>query len=226
MTHRLAHIDTWIFDLDNTLYPARCNLFAQIDAKMGQYISELLSIDRAEARVVQKNYFHSHGMTLKGLMDDHAVDPHHFLDFVHDIDMSVVQYDARLVASLARLPGRKLVFTNADIAYASRVLERLGLAQAFECIHDIHATGYAPKPDPAAYAGLCEAYAIDPRRALFAEDMARNLPPAHAIGMTTVWINNGSEQGPLSQFGSFIDFEVADLSDWLHAVTATMGEPA
>ena len=220
--HRLGHIDTWIFDLDNTLYPARSNLFAQIDVKMGRYISDLLGVDAEAARVVQKNYFHSHGMTLKGLMDEHAVDPHHFLDFVHDIDVSVVEHDAQLVEAIAALPGRKLVFTNADIPYAARVLDRLGLAHAFEVIHDIHATGYLPKPDPRAYAGLCDAYAIDPTRALFAEDMARNLPPAHAIGMTTVWINNGSEQGPGADLAQYIDFEISDLSDWLHAVAATL----
>jgi putative hydrolase of the HAD superfamily len=220
--HRLAHIDTWIFDLDNTLYPARSNLFAQIDVKMGRYISDLLGVDAEAARVVQKNYFHSHGMTLRGLMDEHAVDPHHFLDFVHDIDVSVIEHDARLVESIAALPGRKLVFTNADIPYAARVLDRLGLAHAFEVIHDIHATGYLPKPDPRAYAGLCDAYAIDPTRALFAEDMARNLPPAHAIGMTTVWIDNGSEQGPGADLAQYIDFEISDLSDWLHAVVATL----
>ena len=220
--HRLGHIDTWIFDLDNTLYPARSNLFAQIDVKMGRYISDLLGVDAEAARVVQKNYFHSHGMTLRGLMDEHAVDPHHFLDFVHNIDVSVIEHDARLVESIAALPGRKLVFTNADIPYAARVLDRLGLAHAFEVIHDIHATGYLPKPDPRAYAGLCDAYAIDPARALFAEDMARNLPPAHAIGMTTVWINNGSEQGPGADLAQYIDFEISDLSDWLHAVVATL----
>ena len=220
--HRLGHIDTWIFDLDNTLYPARSNLFAQIDVKMGRYISDLLGVDAEAARVVQKNYFHSHGMTLRGLMDEHAVDPHHFLDFVHNIDVSVIEHDARLVESIAALPGRKLVFTNADIPYAARVLDRLGLAHAFEVIHDIHATGYLPKPDPRAYAGLCDAYGIDPARALFAEDMARNLPPAHAIGMTTVWINNGSEQGPGADLAAFIDFEISDLSDWLHAVAATL----
>jgi putative hydrolase of the HAD superfamily len=220
--HRLAHIDTWIFDLDNTLYPARSNLFAQIDVKMGRYISDLLGVDAEAARVVQKNYFHSHGMTLRGLMDEHAVDPHHFLDFVHNIDVSVIEHDARLVESIAALPGRKLVFTNADIPFAARVLDRLGLAHAFEVIHDIHATGYLPKPDPRAYAGLCDAYSIDPTRALFAEDMARNLPPAHAIGMTTVWIDNGSEQGPGADLAQYIDFEISDLSDWLHAVVATL----
>jgi len=220
--HRLSHIDTWIFDLDNTLYPARSNLFAQIDVRMGRYISELLGVDAAAARVVQKNYFHSHGMTLRGLMDEHGVDPHHFLDFVHDIDVSVVAYDARLVAAIAALPGRKLVFTNADMPYAARVLDRLGLAEAFEIVHDIHATGYRPKPDPRAYAGLCDAYAINPARALFAEDMARNLPPAHAIGMTTVWVNNGSEQGPPADLADAIDFEIADIGEWLHAIAASL----
>lgn len=220
--HPLAHIDAWIFDLDNTLYPAASNLFAQIDTRMGQYIGDLLSVDAAAARVVQKGYFHSHGMTLKGLMDEYAVDPHHFLDFVHDIDVSVVTHDRQLVEAIARLPGRKLIFTNADIPYARRVLDRLGLANAFEVIHDIHATGYLPKPDPRAYAGLCDAYAIAPERALFVEDMARNLPPAHAIGMTTVWVNNGSEQGPDADLRHAIDYEITDVGDWLAGVATEL----
>lgn len=215
----LAHVDTWIFDLDNTLYPARCDLFALIDERMGAYIQDLVGCDAVEARRIQKSYFHEHGTTLSGLMAVHGTDPHHFLDYVHDIALDRVEHDARLVEAIGRLPGRKLVFTNGDDAYARRVLDRLGLGSAFEGLHDIHAMNYVPKPAPASYAAMCARWAIDPARALFAEDMVRNLRPAKDIGMTTLWVNNGSEQATGTHHPSFVDFETDDLTDWLHAFT-------
>lgn len=221
MKAELAHIDTWLFDLDNTLYPASADLFALIDARMGEFIQQLLGCDATEAQRVQKSYFHAHGTTLSGLMAEHGTDPHAFLGFVHDIDMDRIQHDAALVGAIARLPGRKLVFTNGDTPYAQRVLDRLGLGESFEAIHDIHAMGLVPKPAPEAYAGLCAAQGIDPRRAFFAEDMARNLQPAKAIGMTTLWVNNGSEQAGAAACQSFVDYETDDLGRWLDEQTGT-----
>ncbi|MBB4086191.1 pyrimidine 5'-nucleotidase [Sphingomonas carotinifaciens] len=217
MLARLSHIDCWIFDLDNTLYPARANLFARIDARMTAFIADLLGVDETEAHRVQKAYFHGHGTTLAGLMADHGVDPHAFLAYVHDIEMDVLEADAPLAAAIARLPGRKLVFTNGDTPYALKVLDRLGLGGSFEAVHDIHAMDLVPKPHPSAYAGLCAAFDIDPTRAIFFEDMARNLAPAKAIGMTTVWVDNGSEQGP-GEDRSFIDFTTAALAPWLDSI--------
>ena len=220
MIPALAHIDSWIFDLDNTLYPARSNLFERIDARMTAYVARLLDVDPVEARRVQKLYFHGHGTTLAGLMAEHNVDPHDFLADVHDIEMDVLEHDAPLAAALARLPGRKLVFTNGDRPYALKVLDRLGLGGSFEGVHDIVAMELRPKPDPGAYRGLCDAFAIDPTRALFVEDMARNLPPAKAIGMTTVWVDNGSEQGP-GTTPDGIDYRIAELGPWLHEILET-----
>jgi putative hydrolase of the HAD superfamily len=220
MIPALAHIDTWIFDLDNTLYPARSNLFERIDARMTAYVARLLGVDPVEARRVQKLYFHGHGTTLAGLMAEHQVDPHDFLADVHDIEMDVLEHDAPLAAALARLPGRKLVFTNGDKPYALKVLDRLGLGGSFEGVHDIVAMELRPKPDPGAYRGLCDAFAIDPARALFVEDMARNLPPAKAIGMTTVWVDNGSEQAP-GETPDGIDYRIAELGPWLHEILET-----
>lgn len=213
----LSHVRNWIFDLDNTLYPASANLFALIDARIGEYVRTLLNCDPQEAHRIQKGYFHAHGTTLSGLMAEHGVDPHHYLDFVHDVDMSVLEMNEALIEALARLPGRKLVFTNGDAPYATKVLDRLGLGATFEAIHDIHATDYRPKPHPSAYQGLCDAYGLEPRHSLFVEDMARNLKPAKAIGMTTVWIDNGSEQTP-DEDRSFIDHIVSDLGSWLHEI--------
>ncbi|MBX9796607.1 pyrimidine 5'-nucleotidase [Sphingomonas sp.] len=217
MLARLAPIRNWIFDLDNTLYPARTNIAGQMDARITQYIADLLGLEWAEARTLQKKFFHEKGTTLAGLMADHGVDPYHYLAFVHDLEMDVLEHDAPLVAAIARLPGRKLIFTNADAPYASRVLDRLGLSDSFEAIHDIHATNYVPKPDPQVYRGLCDAYDLDPAESLFVEDMARNLAPAKAIGMTTVWIDNGSEQ-TADAARDFIDFTITDLSHWLHEI--------
>jgi putative hydrolase of the HAD superfamily len=219
MQPALAHIDAWIFDLDNCLYPASTDLFALIDVRMGEYIARLLGVDGAEARRVQKHYFHEHGTTLAGLMAAHGVDPHEFLDYVHDIDLARLAADPALMAALDRLPGRKFVFTNGDEAYAGRVLARLGLADAFDGLHDIHAMAYVPKPNPASYAALCERHGIAPERALFAEDMARNLAPAKALGMTTVWVDNGSERGSHGADQSFIDYRVADIGEWLTEIT-------
>jgi putative hydrolase of the HAD superfamily len=215
----LTHIDAWLFDLDNTLYPASANLFALIDEKMGAFIADLLGCDAAEARAVQKSYFRDHGTTLSGLMATHGTDPRVFLDYVHDIELDRIEHDAALVASIARLPGRKLVFTNGDVDYAQRVLDKLGLGTSFEAIHDIHAMDYVPKPAPASYAALCDRWSIEPTSALFVEDMARNLAPAKALGMTTVWINNGSEQAGGAPCPSFVDYEITDLGQWLHDMT-------
>ncbi len=224
MRAALAHVESWIFDLDNSLYPAGCNLFALIDEKMGAYICRLLGCDSAEARRVQKLYFHDHGTTLAGLMKTHGVDPREFLDFVHDIDLARLSADPRLVAALDRLPGRKFVFTNGDEAYARRVLDRLGLANAFDGLHDIHAMDYVPKPDPRAYEAMCARLAIAPERALFVEDMARNLEPAKALGMTTVWVDNGSEQAGRGADPAFIDYRTQDIAAWLTEIIERQGE--
>ncbi|HEV7661443.1 MAG TPA: pyrimidine 5'-nucleotidase [Allosphingosinicella sp.] len=214
----LAHIESWIFDLDNSLYPHDCNLFELIDLRMGEYIQRLLGVDAVEARRVQKEHFHAHGTTLAGLMASHGVEPGEFLDFVHDVDLARVTADPALVVALDALPGRKFVFTNASEAYARRVLERLGLANAFDGMHDIHAMAYIPKPDPSGYRAICDLHGIDPRRALFADDMVRNLKPAKAIGMTTLWVDNGSEQGPDPAEMAYVDHRTGDIAGWLGAL--------
>lgn len=218
MVPALAHIRNWIFDLDNTLYPSSADLFALIDARMGEYIGGLLGVDRHAARRVQKDYFHAHGTTLAGLMADHRIDPHEFLRFVHDVPLDRLAPDRRVIDGIARLPGRRIVFTNGDAGYAARVLDRLGLGGLFETIYDIHRLDYRPKPHAAGYERMCAALGIAAPESLFVEDMARNLVPAKALGMTTVWVNNGSEQAGADACGGLIDYEVADLGDWLDHV--------
>lgn len=221
MPPELSHIECWIFDLDNTLYPASADLFGLIDVRMGLYVQSLMGVDAAEAKRIQKSLFREHGTTLSGLMKTHAIDPHDFLAFVHDIEMDVLAEDRRIIDSLTLLPGRKLVFTNGDADYAGRVLAKLGLSKSFEAIHDIHACAYQPKPHVASYASMTKALNVDPAKALFVEDMARNLKPAKAIGMTTVWVNNGSELGDHEADTSFIDYEINDVGQWLHEITGS-----
>ena len=131
---------------------------------------------------------------------------------------TVLSADPDLVGSIDRLPGRKFVFTNGDASYAARVLDRLGLGNLWDGLHDIHAMNYVPKPDPRAYALMCEQHGIDPNRALFVEDMARNLAPAKALGMITVWIDNGSEQAGYGADMGAIDFRTDDIAKWLKSV--------
>ena len=218
MDPRFAHIREWIFDLDNCLYPASTGLFELIDRRMGAYIQRLLDCDPTEARRVQKAHFHAHGTTLAGLMKEHDVDPHDFLDDVHAVELDRVQCDSRLARLLPRLPGRRFVFTNGDASYARRVLAKIGLETHFDDLHDIHASSYRPKPDPYGYALLCERFGIDPRRALLADDMAQNLAPAKALGMTTVWVDNGSERGDHDYDERIVDHRIGDVGEWLESI--------
>jgi putative hydrolase of the HAD superfamily len=189
------HVETWIFDLDNTLYPPACDLFAQVDRRMREFIALALAVDEGEAGRLQKTYYLEHGTTLSGLMALHGLDPGEFLAYVHDIDVAGVAPDPALGETISRLPGRKLIFTNGSVAHAENVIRRLGIAHVFDDIYDIVATDYAPKPKREAYERFIAASGIAPARAAMFEDMARNLAVPHEIGMTTVWVRPG-EIGP------------------------------
>lgn len=215
MPPAIDHVRTWIFDLDNTLYPAGANLFALIDVRMRDYISNLLEVDSVTAHTLQKQWFVEHGTTLNGLMLEHGVKPAEFLDFVHDIELDRIAPEAGLADAINALPGRKIIFTNADSTYARRVLEKRGLESCFEEVWDIHDSAYRPKPEMHGYEALCTAHQVDPEAALMVEDMARNLKPAKQLGMATVWVNNGSEYGDAGACSSFIDTEIQDVSAWL-----------
>ncbi|WP_194953249.1 pyrimidine 5'-nucleotidase [Sphingopyxis solisilvae] len=223
MSVSLDHIDCWIFDLDNTLYSPDARLFDLIDERMGAFIMRLLGCDAAQARRVQKQYFHDHGTTMAGLMRHHSVDPEDFLVDVHDIALDRIAIDARLRDALTRLPGRRLVFTNADADYAARVLDARGIADLFDGICDIRITRYTPKPEAAAYEMMIAHLGVDPAKSVFVEDMARNLTPAKALGMTTVWLDNGSESGHRDHLPDHVDFHVRDLADWLDSLPAPWG---
>jgi putative hydrolase of the HAD superfamily len=215
MFQSLKKIDSWIFDLDNTLYPTNCGLYRLMDERIRMYVGRTLGLEETDAHRVQKSYFRSHGTTLAGLMADHGVDPYDYLEDVHNFTLDSLDAAPRLADKLRALPGRKIIFTNADAPYARRVLHKLGLDDIFEDIVDIHACKYHPKPDQIAYQTLYDQTAIDPKTSIFFEDMARNLVPAKTHGMTTVWINNGSELGDYDCSADDIDHETDCLAGWL-----------
>lgn len=215
----LDHIETWVFDLDNTLYPASSNLFAQVDRRIGEFIANHFDMPYEDAKRKQKGYFREYGTTLRGLMTEHDIDPAGFLDYVHDIDVTPVAPSAALDDALARLPGRKLIYTNGSERHALNVMDRLGITARFDGIFDIVAADYVPKPDPRPYGVMVERHGVDPRRAVMVEDIARNLVPAAAMGMTTVWIRSEADwshpEGTGVGTGSHIHHVVDDLVDWL-----------
>lgn len=218
---RPDRVACWVFDLDNTLYPAECNLFAQIDLRMTEYISGLLSVDKQAARSLQKSYYFEHGTTLRGLMLNHGVDPADYLDYVHDIDISPVPPSPALDLALARLPGRKVVFTNGSTAHAERVMERLGVSAHFERIFDIEAFGFIPKPHPDPYDQLIAEMGIPGEAMVLFEDSHVNIPPAAERGMTTVWVRHGQSEtlAPQDDREADIPHHVTDdLVGWLNAL--------
>jgi putative hydrolase of the HAD superfamily len=207
----LRQIEVWLFDLDNTLYPVGNDFMRLIEARMTLFVARELNLPRDQAWALQKRYLHEHGTTLAGLMANHGVEPEKFLDYVHDVSLDALTPDAELHAGLMRLPGRRLVFTNGDARHAERVLERLGIDDAFEAIFHIAAAGYVPKPNPATFARMIAAHAIDPSRTCFFEDSEKNLAPAASLGMTTVLV------GPhaAASDAAFVHHRTANLAAFL-----------
>jgi putative hydrolase of the HAD superfamily len=192
-------VEAWVFDLDNTLYPADCNLFAQMDLRMGEFIAKRFGVSLDEAQAIRESYYYRYGTTLAGLMRLHDVCPHAFLDYVHDIDLSVVAAAPELARALDALPGRKFIFTNGSRRHAEAVAMRLGLLDRFDDVFDIHASEFIPKPERAAYERFIGAHAITPRAAAMFDDLPHNLETAHALGMTTVLVACGPTDHPEHQ---------------------------
>jgi putative hydrolase of the HAD superfamily len=220
----LAHVNNWVFDLDNTLYPRECNLFAQIDLLISHYMVGVTQLPFEEARMLQKTYYRDFGTTLNGLMQRHRVDPDHFLNTVHQIDYSPVPAHPALVAAIRALPGRKFILTNGDVGHARAVLRRLGDADdMFDDIFDIRAMSYRPKPLPEAYAAFLSAHGIDARRSAMFDDLEKNLVVPHEVGMTTVQViaseNFAHEQVEAWELertgGAHVHHTTADLAGFL-----------
>ena len=217
-----AHIDTWIFDLDLTLYGPEANIMAQVRDRIALFVEKHFNIGSDEAHKIRHTYWKKYGTTLGGLMAENKVEPNGYLDFVHDVDMDLLRPDADLRRQITSLPGRKIIFTNADAPYAERVLAARGLDNLFEDIFDIHRMQHLPKPAAASYDSLCAQLDINPARALFVEDSANNLVPARVLGMTTIWVNHGTE-AVSSDTEQYIDHEIADLNDWLSSIHTIEG---
>ena len=216
------HIDTWIFDLDNTLYPASCNLFAQVDHRMGSYIAKYLGVPYEHARHLQKAYYRQFGTTLSGLMQVHKMRPEPFLDYVHDIDLSVLPELPELAAEIEALPGRRLIFTNGSRKHAENVAAKIGVLHLFEDICDISALEFVPKPERAAFDRIVTLHGIDPRQAAMFEDMPHNLEAPHALGMTTVLVKSDYVDHPVQlamrkwrEIPPHIHHVTEDLQDFL-----------
>jgi putative hydrolase of the HAD superfamily len=199
MDSPFSRVTAWIFDLDNTLYPAECNLFAQVDQKMGEFVARLLDIPFEEARYLQKHYYRKFGTTLNGLMSVHKLDPKPFLDYVHDLDLAPVAASPDLSAAIGRLPGRKLIFTNGTVAHAERVAGKLGVLHHFEGIQDIVASDYVPKPKREPYDKFLTLHGIDARSAAMFEDMPHNLEVPHTLGMATVLVQSPAFDHPVQR---------------------------
>ena len=208
----LRHVDTWLFDLDNTLYPQGTEFVTLIEARMTAVVQARTGLPHAEAYALQKRWLHEHGTTLAGLMANHAdVDALAFLDEVHDVSTDSLRPDPGLNAALARLPGRRLVFTNGHSAHAERVLQRLGMAPLFEGVFHLEHADLLPKPDPRTFRRMMEAHAVTPAATAFFEDSVKNLAPAAELGMTTVLVGRAAE----ADASPFVDHRTGDLAGFL-----------
>ena len=221
----LKHAETWVFALDNTLYPAACNLFSQVDWRMTAFIAQNLSLHEDDARALQKHYYREHGTTLSGLMKNDNIDPHAFLEYVHDIDVTPVPPSPDLGEALDALPGRKVVFTNGSVKHAQGVLVRLGVADRFPEIFDIVAADFVPKPAPKTYDQMLQAHDVEPTRAVMVEDIPQNLVPANALGMGTVLVTGSGDTvmakpETIAKHKAAIDHITPDLTAFLQAVAA------
>jgi putative hydrolase of the HAD superfamily len=217
-----GHVRSWIFDLDNTLYRADNGVFAQIEARMTDYVERLLNLPRDAARAVQKDLYRQYGTTLNGLMREHDCDAEEYLAYVHDIDLGDLAADPGLKAALAGLPGRRFVFTNGCANHAARILDRIGLADSFDAVWDIRTMQFMPKPMAEAYACVMAAGTIEGAEAAMFDDIARNLVPARALGMTTVWLKTDApwgKHGPLMDVApGDIEHETDNLTQFLNTI--------
>jgi putative hydrolase of the HAD superfamily len=209
-----SHIDTWIFDLDNTLYPIESQFMRLIEVRMTGFVERLTGLPYEEARALQKKYLVENGTTLAGLMAHHGVDPLVFMDDVHDVPMDALIPDPALREALARLPGRRLVFTNGSSKHAQRVLKHLELADLFDDVFHLEAAAFTPKPNLVTYETMIAAHGVKPERSAFFEDSERNLKPAADLGMTTVLVGPHASASP----APFVQYRTADLVAFLTSV--------
>ena len=210
-------INTWIFDLDNTLYSADSGIFQQVHKLMGEFISKNLKMDIVEAKKLQSKYYKQHGTTLRGLMDNHGVEPDYFLDEVHKLDYSIVGPDEILNKELENIQGRKIIYTNANRKHVVDVLERINLANFFDEIFDIKMANYIPKPEIRPYEQIIDIFNINPSSSAMFDDIAKNLVPAKKVGFTPVWVDAGYENfsDDIQASKDYLDYSTRNLSSFL-----------
>ena len=213
-------INTWIFDLDNTLYSADSGIFQQVHRLMGEFISKNLNMDMPEAKKLQSKYYKQHGTTLRGLMDNHGIDPDHFLDEVHRLDYSIVGSNKILNEELHKLQGRKIIYTNANKKHVIDVLDRINLTNFFDEIFDIKMANYIPKPELRPYEQIIDLFNIEPKSSAMFDDIAKNLVPAKKVNFTSVWIDAGYENfsDDIKSSKEYLDYSTRDLSLFLKDV--------
>jgi len=212
LRERLSSVDTWIFDLDNTLYHPEARLFEQIEARMTEFVSRRLWVDAAEARRVSDAYWSQHGATLTGMMQHNGMPPEPFLAFTHDIDVSALKENANLRSAILRLPGRKVIYTNGSRRHALRVTERLGLRDLFDAFYAIEDGAFAPKPTANGFARVVRMDGLRPERAAMVEDDVRNLRIPKELGMATVWLTHGRQDVVAPDY---VDAVAEDLTAFL-----------
>jgi len=214
----LKKIKYWLFDLDNTLYSGDTKVFDQVDKKMSKFISDKLNVSVEEAKKIQKNYFHEYNTTLNGMIKNHDIDANEFLEFVHDVDLNFLKKDVLLENQINRLDGKKIIFTNGSRAHAANVTKRIGIDKLFDGVFDIVDSDFYPKPSIEPYKKIIENYNIEPEYCIFFEDIARNLKPAHELGMKTVWIKNKEPWAAEYSDAEFINYRIDNLANFLKEI--------
>lgn len=221
------HVETWVFDLDNTLYPHHLNLWQQVDVRIRDFVADWLKVSAEEAFRIQKDYYKRYGTTMRGMMTEHGVHADDYLAYVHAIDHSPLEPNPAMGDAIRRLPGRKLILTNGSIAHAGKVLERLGIGHHFEAVFDIVAAELEPKPAPQTYRRFLDRHGVDPARAAMFEDLARNLTVPHQLGMTTVLVvPDGSQEVVREDWelegrdATHVDHVTDDLTGFLKTLSA------
>ncbi|UYO54450.1 pyrimidine 5'-nucleotidase [Rhodopseudomonas palustris] len=221
------HVETWVFDLDNTLYPHHLNLWQQVDARIRDFVANWLKVSPEEAFRIQKDYYKRYGTTMRGMMTEHGVHADDYLAYVHAIDHSPLQPNPAMGDAIERLPGRKLILTNGSTAHAGKVLERLGIGHHFEAVFDIIAADLEPKPAPQTYRRFLDRHGVDPARAAMFEDLARNLTVPHQLGMTTVLVVPDDSQDVVREDwelegrdATHVDHVTDDLTGFLKTLSA------
>lgn len=222
-----AHVDTWVFDLDNTLYPHHVNLWQQVDVRIRDFVAQYLKVSKDEAFKIQKDYYKRYGTTMRGMMTEHGLRADDFLAYVHEIDHSPLEPNPAMGAAIEKLSGRKLILTNGSKAHAAKVLERLGIDRHFAGVFDIVSAELEPKPARATYQRFLQMHDVDPSKAAMFEDLARNLVTPHELGMTTVLVvpdgtkNVVREDWELEgRDAAYVDHITDDLTGFLAALSA------